>query len=435
MTHLRTIAWPLLAAVLLALLPVLPGCGSSSTPGTSPPPVVDLAAANGEYSEGDRIFVWLDALRNPADARPPDVFLQLDNWLQYGNRARYVRIVGDMLVVLATHNDYDGGEIFIWHDYRNIVGNPEPDVRLLNGGYGHVNYMAIHGGDLYVSNRYGNRVLIWRDLATVADFDSPDVMLDNSWMYSAQASVLESANLSDPNAVAVNDHALYVACQGSNQVLVYREPATLQTGDAPDVVLGNPDTEPDPMSSALLTGSQFAGVKHCFLEGNTLFVTCTRRNEGSANGVWAFSPANALVDYQAPDAIIGGPAMNNYPMCVHAGGGRLWVGTRDYTTGLLAYDFPLSYGALPTVELMSETFFGDRSLDAPWTPEQGALTFVPGHVDEFVSIAGGLVGVSRANNAIFGYLDSASVVTDQAPDYILWYPGMEDLRSIDAVLR
>lgn len=439
MLNHRVTSWAgALALVVLLAIPFATGCGSSSVTPTATP-VLDLAVGNGDYdNEDNRVFVWLDALNNPAIGRVPDVLLEPEDELEYSQRVRYVRMAGEQLFVLATSNNYYSGQIMIWNDFRNIEGNPSPDITLghYDSGLSHPNYMAIHDGDLYVSNRGYNEVLIFRDVLTLEDGDEPDVILGNDDLLRVQPPNGEHHYLSGPNGLAVSDTGLYVSLQDSNKVFVYWDPKTVETGDQPDVVLGNPEPEEpqDPQVQPLFTGSQFAGVKHCFLEGNTLYVTCTRRRDGQANGVWAFSPANALTNYQAPDWIVGGPGYDDYPMCVRVGGGRLWVSTRDYQTGLLGYDLPVAAGQLPDIALMDQ-FFGDSAFQEPWDPEQGRFTFIPGHVDEFVTPAGGLVGVSRRSDAVFGYLDAASATTNQAPDYVLWFPGMQNLYTIDAVVR
>ena len=431
----------LLLAVLLTFttLPMLGGCGSGSS-STGPRPVVDIATATGYgYSDNQAwVFVWLNALNGLGAGQSPDIAMEIGDYIGYDERVRYVRMHGEQLFVLATRSGSGYGRILIWNAFRAIVGAPPPDIVLdQSSSLSHPNYMAVFDGDLYVTSRNNHRCYIFRDIATdVNSYDSPDVELGYLGGVPATAATV-GGELSEPNAVAVNASAIYVTSVGTNEVFVYHDPATVQSGDAPDVILGN--GAPPPLTSEgpqyAFVGSNFTGVKHCFLAGNTLYVTCIERNSGSDNGVWGFSPANALTNYQAPDFILGGPGFDNYPMCVRTGGGKLWVGLRDYETGLMGFSNPPYTGAAPLVELFAEGFFGNNAPATPWTPEQGPAAFIPGHVDEFVSIAGGLIGAGYRDDALFGYLDAASVQTNQVPDYVLWWPGLNDPRTVDAVQR
>lgn len=412
------------ALVLLAALPLMSACGSSSGPGATPLPVIDLAVGS---RHDQQVHVWLDALNNNGLGSPPAVALDLTQYRSTGERVRYVRVYGEQLFVISTERDQYGGAVLIYNDFRNIVGNPPPDVVLDSASdVRHPNYMAIHDGDLYVSSRWNSSIKIFRDVTTLSSGDAADVSITNGIRY--------------PNCVAVTDHALYVvnpgytgeSAQGFDNVLVFNNPKLLASGASADVTLGEPPLMAVP--NATLLGSQFAGTKHCFVQNNVLYVTCVDRGESHGNGVWGFSPADGLTDYQAPDFVTGGPVFDNYPMCVRETGGRLWVGTQDYTTGLMGFGFPVQTGALPEIELMEELYY-DSAPTIPWTPEQGRFTFVPGHVEEFDTIGNIMIGVSRYNDAVFGYYDASSVQTNQAPDFLLWWPGLDEPITLDAVAR
>lgn len=448
MTTPRTCIWTTVAALLvIGALALMGGCGGGSTP-AGPKPIVDVAISSGEITSSweynhDAVFVWLDILNNPAQGRAPDVLLDLSDERNPYEVPRYVRIYGDQLFVLSTHRNSSNGAILIWNDFRNIEGNPEPDI-VLSGGSGmyHPNYMQVFEDDLYVSNERANEVLIFRDVLTLESEAEPDVVLgDNAPMLQAavgkQPDTREVVEVWDglyePNGLVVTEHALYVTSHGYNQVVIWNDPALLETGAMPSVILGDPGSEAS--TRALLGGSLLAGVKHCFLEDNVLYVTCTRRDTGSANGVWAFSPADNLTNFQVPDYILGGPIFENYPMCVRTGGGRLWVGLADYQTGLMGWDLTPATGDLPQVELMTEVYGGYSEFTPPWTPEQGAYTFVTRRVHDFVTVAGGLIGISWQYGAAFGYLDASAITTDTPPDYLIWWPGLDEVRSVDAVVR
>jgi hypothetical protein len=51
-------------------------------------------------------------------------------------------------------------------------------------------------------------------------------------------------------------------------------------------------------------------------------------------------------------------------------------------------------------------------------------------VDEIVPFVGTLWGASEDAAAIFGYLNPASVVTDQAPDVLLMHPQMATPKAL-----
>ena len=71
-------------------------------------------------------------------------------------------------------------------------------------------------------------------------------------------------------------------------------------------------------------------------------------------GNWRFNDATGHSSVFETTHIISSKEFSgydDYPMCVRVGGGRLWVSTRDYQTGLLGYDLPVAAGQLPDIEM------------------------------------------------------------------------------------
>ena len=96
-------------------------------------------------------------------------------------------------------------------------------------------------------------------------------------------------------------------------------------------------------------------------------------------------------------------------------GGRLWVGQQGFPPGLLGFDNPSSPGPFPVVA----------------TPTGDTVDFPDLHdIDEIVSFAGTLWGASGDASAIFGFLDPASVESDQFPDVVLSHPSMDEPKAL-----
>ena len=95
-------------------------------------------------------------------------------------------------------------------------------------------------------------------------------------------------------------------------------------------------------------------------------------------------------------------------------GGRLWVSQQN-NPGLIGFTQPPANGQLPAVTIGAQ----GRAL----VPDLQ-------DTDEIVAFHGTLWGASEDFDAIFGYLDPASVVEDQLPDVVLFHPSMDEPKAL-----
>ena len=143
-----------------------------------------------------------------------------------------------------------------------------------------------------------------------------------------------------------------------------------------------------------------------FVFENVLYVATENPGEGRVLG---FSPADGLTDGQAPDFVLG-PGLDD-PLSVAHTGGRLFIANSDDdANGIVGYDNPagLVTGSLADVTLRT----------------------VAQDPEELEGLLGSLWTTSDDSTCVHGWLDAATITTDQPPDIVLFDPAMDRLKSL-----
>lgn len=413
------------------------GCGlssGSSSSGAGIQPVVDIAAG---VRNGDGLYVYRNILNSLTQGRQPDAIVGKDG--PDSGMYRTVEIWQGRLFGGQVYND----RIHIWNDVTTLADGQAPDV-VLDGGE-RVNKpsdLFVFAGDLYVCSQDNNEVLIFRDVTTLATDDQPDVILSTVATAGGPIGVGENP-LDRPSGLTVTSHALYVVSKYNDMVCIYRDPLALATGDGPDVVLrGNPGGAPLGEATAITVGDSFLHRPiRCWVRDNTLYVNTRDYRDGET--INAYMPADGLVDDQAPTYLLGGPSIpdGNMPLCVEKVGDRLFVGTRDWPTGLVAFDAPMWTGKPPDVWAIGEgqggqsKLIGDIELSVADSGPNTQLIQGMGEIHELVYAGGTLFGTCDQFDGLFGYFDPANMEVDQQPDFLLWWPGMQEPHCLTAVQR
>jgi len=367
--------------VLFVCVAALAACSSGGDGFLWPPAsgTIDLAAGD---RDSDRVYIYYDILAGAAFGRQPDVILD-----QAGSgidQPRSIDIANNRLFVANLEAD----TVTIWDDFLGLTNGQAPDVTLDSGGslLDKPSDIRVHNNDLYVANQDSNEVFIFRDVSTLSDGDAPDVMLDST-----------GSLIDDPIGLEVTDDALYVTNNDNGTVTVYDDPGTLVTGQAPDVVL-----------------FVFEDPRRVFVFNNVLYVTTDDPQQGL---LLAFSPANALTTFQAPDFRLGAPLkLVDDPMAVTEVAGRLFVSNKDDDVpGVIGFNNPAT---LTT------------------SSEPSVLLPIPVvDVEELENAGGGLWGISDDFGFIWGYTNPSAIRTGDQPDITFFHPTMVQLKALRAVTR
>jgi hypothetical protein len=246
--------------------------------------IVDLAVADdplGTTDASDRVWLYFDVFAGDG-TQDPDV--ALDNATSGIHRPRSVVLAGDDLYVSNNGND----TVTIFRDYLTLADNQAPDVTL--GPVAGINFAAgagpgqilVVGNRLFVVDPGDNEILIFSDADAIAADVAPWRTLNNV-----------GSGIDSPRGIAVANNVLYVTNGWDDNVTIYNDVPTLVDGNWPDVILGATTSFLDVTGSGTQAVDVFNNILYVTTGNSTLFV---------------FSPADALVDDQAPDAVIGGPS-------------------------------------------------------------------------------------------------------------------------------
>lgn len=246
--------------------------------------VVDLAVGDnplGTTDASDRAWLYFDVFAG-GDTQNPDVVL--DNTTSGVDAPQSIVLAGDDLYVSNNGND----TVTIYRDYLTLTDNQAPDVTL--GPVAGINLAAIAGPEqilvvedrLFLVDRGDDQVLIFDNASAIAADVAPWRTLDNP-----------GSGIDGPRCIAVANDVLYVANTDDDNVTIYNDVPTLINFNAPDVTLGATTSFLDATGAGTRTVDVFNNILYVTTGNSTLFV---------------FSPADALVDDQAPDAVIGGPS-------------------------------------------------------------------------------------------------------------------------------
>ena len=262
--------------------------------------VVDLAVGDhpGQDNFASRVVLFFDVFADQ------EADVTLDNATSLVSQPRSVVIADGDLYVANLGND----TITIYRNYRTLTNNQAPDVVLGPvAGIDRPMQIIVVDNRLIVADNDDDEVLIFNNAKGLVADVAPDVVLNNA-----------TSLIDDPTGIAVYDGDLYVANEDDDNVTIYRNIATLASGDPPDVILG-------PATSFLNAAP--SGTKKVDVINNILYVT----TEDST--LFVFSPANALVSDQPPDAVLTAGSLLDTPLDVEVIGNILFVANRN-TFGL-----------------------------------------------------------------------------------------------------
>jgi hypothetical protein len=304
-------------------------------------------------------------------------------------------IIGDAGLGPTLKNDagtpFDYARILVYQDVLRGDSQQEPDL-VLSGEtipeLRHPIHMTASFGILWVCDDVTGTVLCWPNLFSIVtghnDDPSPQFLLDGNGIIGEPVFVLMNdfvlfvADLSpnDPKAccgaihlfvdpiyfhadqapdrtltepatpvsLAFAGDQLYVADPGLDRVLVYTSVTDLLNPDK------GPDAEYIELSGPSWLGLDDHGIvapMNVMVFGNVLYVTT------ASNMLYAFSPADALQDFQEPDAVIAETnGALDAPMAMAQVGERLFVGNansqllltdkalqkKENTVGMVAFD-------------------------------------------------------------------------------------------------
>ncbi|HKQ49134.1 MAG TPA: thrombospondin type 3 repeat-containing protein [Phycisphaerae bacterium] len=234
---------------------------------------------------------------------------------------------GDLYVACAGNQT-----VRVFRDVTTLATNQAADIVLDNAGSGITNpqSLTVVADILYVANDGGNTVTIYNDVATLANNQPPDVTLNNAMSLISGAEEVEvfdnilyvgqdnpgeggvltfspadgltnnqapnvvlagPARIDEPEGIAFSGGRLWVSNSDADAIDIvgFDDPATLVTGQSPDVRLS--DVAPDP--------EQLAGIL------NTLWVASE-----DATCIHGWLNAAGIEDEDPPDIILFDPAMN-----------------------------------------------------------------------------------------------------------------------------
>jgi hypothetical protein len=231
--------------------------------------VVDLAV--GDKGQTGQVLLYFDVLAGGSQ-QDPDVVL--DNTGSGINFPRGVVFAGDDLYVANRDTDTIG----IFRDYLTLSDGDAPDVTLgAVAVLDRPHHILVANDRLFVSDRNDDEVLIFNDASAIAADVAPDITLDNA-----------GSGIDRPVGLAVASDFLYVASNDSDDVRIFALTG-LASSDPPTVLLSGDQS---------FLGFVSDGPKRLEVFDNILYIT----TEDSL--LFVFSPADALVDDQAPDAIL-----------------------------------------------------------------------------------------------------------------------------------
>ena len=350
-------------ALPLVLLPVLVACGGSSRAAPAPydPPVLDMVAlANRE----DRVLIFRD-IGHRAFGDVAEVVL--DQASSGIDRPTGVFVADDRLFVTSV----DNGRVQIWNGFAALVGGAAPDV-VLSGMYRPYR-LFVDGTSLYVAGE--DYVYIFRDIPTLVSGDGADVAI--------------SSGIDSAKDLLVAGGALYVANYQGHRVTVYNDAENIVANQPPDVTLDQ-------------TGSLIAEPIRLTWHAGTLYVANRQQ------AVYIFRNAAALMDGDAPDAVLGGPSDLDGVRRPLVDDSRIYVPNRyayyeDLEPGFSIFDGP----ATVTSGQVADVTIWDRAV------ERCSASDLMGDV---------LVGFSQEDETFFVYLQAHAIEDDQPPDFELWDP-------------
>ncbi|GMV92298.1 MAG: hypothetical protein AMXMBFR82_20760 [Candidatus Hydrogenedentota bacterium] len=285
-------------ALALVLTAILAGTGCPK-PAPEGIPVIDLAVGDGgldfdlkggETSEFEyaKVLLYFNVLKGD-NQQDPDVILSGENIPELEYPISTVLTPHDLYV-----SDLYSENVLIWRDYRSLSAKADviaaPDVILsAESTFDEPVQILVEDNRLFVADYYFDEkkaccgaIAIFDDAAGITEDRFPDVVLDDP---------------GTPNGIAYADDQLYVADSSQDRVLVYTSVSDILEED--DKGLLDPEI-------VELSGPSWLNLDD---EGpviplkvdvfdNHLYVTT------ATNFLFVFSPADALVDFQEPDAVI-----------------------------------------------------------------------------------------------------------------------------------
>lgn len=331
--------------------------GSNFTPG-----IVNLAVGDGDNTAsgpaGNKVLIYLDVLHNITAGSNPTPDVILDNATSGINWPRSVIFGGNDLYV-GSNTAYSGtaNDVRIFRDYRTLPNNAVPDAVLsTTATIGYVDQIVYSELDdtLVVADRStgsDGQVILFRNASAISADVAPDVVLNTD------------TEINRPHGLAIREDAttsgqadLYVANSNpaatGSCVSIYRDIATLASGDAPDARL-NEDT------------SFFGFDTECYkvdVINNILYVSALF-NE---TGIFIFNGADSLTDDAIPDVILSNPTSGVLdPLNVTVVNNTLWVADGSEEDDCGAHASLLGYANAETTDANGNTVSGLTSGQVP----------------------------------------------------------------------
>lgn len=171
---------------------------------------------------------------------------------------------------------------------------------------------------LYVADNGNQRVLAWKNAASFSNGAPADLVIGQpDFVHTSAQGTGTNSGFTDPTGVAVDSNGnLYVADRGNNRILRFPKPFAQQNGQFPDIVIGQPNLSTrTPNSPSGSTSDQGLNLAGSLWPANMNF-------DASGN-LWVSDGGNRRVLRFAASDITGGA---NFP---HA---NLVLGQPDFTT-------------------------------------------------------------------------------------------------------
>jgi hypothetical protein len=241
----------------------------------------------------------------------------------------------------------------------NAANNGGPSGASLNGPTG----IAIAGTQLFVTDEYNSRVLVWNSIPTApvaASFalGQPSGGA-NLTSIAANNGGVSASSLHNPWGVATGNGQLFVSDLFNNRVLVWN--ALPGAPSAASFVLGQPDFTSTVSSNGGVSGSSLSGPEGALVAGGKLLLS-----DGGANRilVWNAAPSSAApADYalgtpSGPNNLTSRGVNNgvgasgssmSLPNGVYSDGTRLFVMDESYSRTLV-------WNTIPTADGQSASF-------------------------------------------------------------------------------
>jgi hypothetical protein len=341
------------------------------------------------YSSGTRLFV-ADSGNNR---------LLVWNTIPTSNQQVADYVLGQPNFISSTANNggISGSSLYI--------GNSRPGV-------------LVDNGKLYVSDLSNNRVLVWNAFPS-SNGQSADFAIGRPNL---------TSNINTPTATTLgardvySDGArLFVADGGFHRVLIYNTIPS-SSGQAADVVLGQPDFISSTPNHGGLSASSMKFPASVFFDGTRLFVA---DEENHRVLIWNSLPTT---NFQPADLVLGQPNFTTNSWSLGGASGMYWP-TQVYGDGTRLYvseqmnNRVLVWNTIPTTSGQAASFaLGQPDLNG-WTSNSGGVSASRMNMPMDIYVSGSrLFVVDYGNNRVLGW-NTIPTTSGQAANLVLGQPN------------